>query len=315
MALSKIYLDSRHNTFLPEKGVAYLEQALQVIKHKEDELGQNNTEERAMIYNALGKAYTDKGSRLYDLRKALIYFDNCINAGNDENRYKYEAHAQKARIFGSKANKEFYNPVQAEEHYNIALQGNEQLLAEQQEYGDTTVFLEDKICGIRVGLSRLYSDKDSILCNYSKALAVISTIKEDIHGNVALQKGCIYSSEKAAQYDMKKALECFRAAIEKNNTNAMVKLAKCYLFGLGVEKNKEEAVFWLKEAAERGNEYANEYLQKVNSMNFGNYSYMLLRQIFSSMGQARQKCVQKLQETEFKTKSKQVQKEEYLHRN
>lgn len=53
--------------------------------------------------------------------------------------------------------------------------------------------------------------------------------------------------------------------------------------------------------------------EKIDSISFGNFSYVMLRQIFSDMSQARQKKVYQLNETEFKINSKQQKKEEKLH--
>lgn len=92
-------------------------------------------------------------------------------------------------------------------------------------------------------------------------MSTLAKIQDDEKGFIDLQKGNIYAIEDSPYYDMKKAVACYTSAAQKNNTNAMVKLAKCYLYGLGVDRDKEAAKLWLQEADRQGDEYAREYLK------------------------------------------------------
>mgnify|MGYP002582081273 FL=1 len=121
--------------------------------------------------------------------------------------------------------------------------------------------------------------------------------------------------ENSPYYDMKKAVACYTSAAQKNNTNAMVKLAKCYLYGLGVDRDKEAAKLWLQEADRQGDEYAREYLKNIDRTSYNPITYTLVKQLLNSLAQSKDKKVQQLREQEFKSQSKQAKKEQYLHRN
>ena len=95
----------------------------------------------------------------------------------------------------------------------------------------------------------------------------------------------------------------------------MVKLAKCYLYGLGVDQDKETAKLWLQKADQRGDEYAREYLKNIDRTSYNPITYTLVKQLLNSLAQSKDKKVQQLREQEFKSQSKQAKKEQYLHRN
>ena len=53
-----------------------------------------------------------------------------------------------------------------------------------------------------------------------------------------------------------KLYEGYKAQAEKGNSVAQYNLGYCYANGEGVEKDKEQAVFWYRKAAEQGNAVA-----------------------------------------------------------
>ena len=156
-----------------------------------------------------------------------------------------------------------------------------------------------------------------VLCKeYDQALQLISEYNfPDETGKIELLQAGVYEKEDSVYHDMNKAISLYLKAVEKGNTYAMVKLGKCYFWGVGVKKDKDIAVYWLREAEKRGSLPAAEFLQKMEKESFNNISYALLRQLLNSLSQAKDKQTAKMNEHEFRTKSRQVQKEEYLHRN
>ena len=151
---------------------------------------------------------------------------------------------------------------------------------------------------------------------YDQALQLISEYDvPDKSGKMELLRAEIYEKEESPYHDMDKAISLYLKAAEKGNTYAMVKLGKCYFWGLGVKKDKDIAIYWFKEAEKEGNLSATSFLQKMERESFNNFTYALLRQLLNSLAQTKEKQMAKMNEHEFKTKSKQAQKEEYLHRN
>ena len=73
--------------------------------------------------------------------------------------------------------------------------------------------------------------------------------KEYLHGEVA---------DKAAQY--------FRYAADAGNPYAQYMLGKLYLNGDGVPRDKDEALYWMQSAAEQGHRYAQQFLDRWDSL-------------------------------------------------
>lgn len=69
----------------------------------------------------------------------------------------------------------------------------------------------------------------------------------------------------------------------------MVKLAKCYLYGLGVDRDKEAAKLWLQEADRQGDEYAREYLKNIDRTSYNPITYTLVKQLLNSLAQSKDK--------------------------
>lgn len=247
--------------------------------------------------NSLARLYTNEGSTLYDYNKAL----SCLNESVAISK-NFDAYTMLGGIYSDK-NDKFYDPEKAELYYKWAINQN----PNRSNY-------------VKLRLSRLYADNESVLCDYEEALEVLNGAS-DTKGSVSLQqgniynKGNIYAIEDSPYYDMKKAVACYTSAAQKNNTNAMVKLAKCYLYGLGVDRDKEAAKLWLQEADRQGDEYAREYLKNIDRTSYNPITYTLVKQLLNSLAQSKDKKVQQLREQEFKSQSKQAKKEQYLHRN
>ena len=65
--------------------------------------------------------------------------------------------------------------------------------------------------------------------------------------------------------DIQKAISMFELAAEQGNFYAEYQLGKIYCFGLGVPQNLEVGMEWLKASASHGNEYAAQFLEKVEN--------------------------------------------------
>ncbi len=165
----------------------------------------------------------------------------------------------------------------------------------------------------RLRLAGLYADRQKGMCLYQDAVRLLEG-EEDDTGRYALQLGRIYADKENPDYDMEKAVQYYKESAQKGCTDGMVKLAQCYRYGMGIDKDKNLARGWLDKAVEMGSGYAEEVIRRINEEDFKNISYSLLRQIFSSMRQTRAKKEMRQRDMEFKTNSRQVRKEEYLHR-
>ena len=68
-------------------------------------------------------------------------------------------------------------------------------------------------------------------------------------------KGCTKNASKAASY--------YLAAAEKGNKYAQHNIAFCYWDGVGIEKDREAAVMWMRRSAAQGYEKAKKALKTM----------------------------------------------------
>ena len=184
----------------------------------------------------------------------------------------------------------------------------------QQEPGNGEDYNKILRQTVRLKMCSFYMDENTYFWNLDKAMRAVE-YESDEKGYFALKRGDIYANEKYSGYDMSMAISSYKEAAEAYNSTAMVKLAKCYMYGIGVERDRDIAMSWLDKAVEQGDKYAMEFKKNMDSTKFNGFTYAILRQIFSSMSQTQNKSAQRLQEREFKSNSKQAKKEEYLHHN
>ena len=70
--------------------------------------------------------------------------------------------------------------------------------------------------------------------------------------------GIIYLFEDYVEQDHALGVELLRKAAEKDYIDAQMALAQCYEDGIGVKKNRYDAIFWYRKAAAQGSEEAQE---------------------------------------------------------
>lgn len=298
--VAKLYL--REDAYNPKLAYDQLHRVLAEFQTKElcNDLSKSELRQRASIYEILGDLHKDKNCIYYDCEKSVEYYNKALVDNQD---------AVTARLSMAK----IYSDVQNQEngHYNLSFAMKQLQLLETLNNKD----IDRNYDRIQMAISHIYADKNYEGCDYGKALSALDKIQSDEKGFIDLQRGNIYAVENSPYYDMKKAVACYTSAAQKNNTNAMVKLAKCYLYGLGVDRDKEAAKLWLQEADRQGDEYAREYLKNIDRTSYNPITYTLVKQLLNSLAQSKDKKVQQLREQEFKSQSKQAKKEQYLHRN
>lgn len=65
--------------------------------------------------------------------------------------------------------------------------------------------------------------------------------------------------------DVSQNVREYRAAAQRNDSDAQFRLGCCYLDGLGVSPDKASAIYWLRRAASRGHRDAKNLLSKLGS--------------------------------------------------
>ena len=290
LQLGKIYADEQSSMFNREKADECFQNSYATLKKIDKDLSGRIALQKSILLS-------DAESLLYDMDKSMDYLAASAEAGNTTAQYRL------GKIF-----------VTPDSPYYSLKEGVKYLECAS----------EKKFAPAMVKLGFLFSKKESEyenIYNLKSAMEYLQKALEngykDDKGIVALRQGMIYADESYAEYNMESALSHLKKAANCGNTSAMVKIAKCYIYGIGVEKSHEMAEQWLQKAMQQGDEYASVYYKQwkgnLEKALFKGYSYALLRQIFSSMQQSRVKREMQLQGINFKTISKQVKKEEYLH--
>jgi len=75
--------------------------------------------------------------------------------------------------------------------------------------------------------------------------------------------GNMYAQGKGCAKNMSKAASYYLAAAEKGNKYAQHNIAFCYWDGVGIEKNREKAVMWMRRSAAQGYEKAKKALKTM----------------------------------------------------
>lgn len=283
--LAKLYL--RKDAYNPNLAYEQLHKVLSEFQSKEllNDLSKSELRQRSAIYEMLGDLHKDKNCMYYDCEKAVAYYNKALM----DNPEAVTGRLSLAKIYADVQNQE-------NGHYNLSFAMKQLQLLDTLNNKD----IDRNYDRIQMAISRIYADKNYEGCNYGLALSTLAKIQDDEKGFIDLQKGNIYAIEDSPYYDMKKAVACYTSAAQKNNTNAMVKLAKCYLYGLGVDRDKEAAKLWLQEADRQGDEYAREYLKNIDRTSYNPITYTLVKQLLNSLAQSKDKKVQQLREQEFK---------------
>lgn len=328
----KAYIDQVTGLFLkrPEVKVEY-QQYMNAVEQIHKSLGKTGKEIEIQCNNSIKDLYSRTGNIILkavcEIKDSVLDSDNIENSINKDNNLdknqKLSSLKDLQQVIGyiiKQLDKKAVQDIDIKEFEDILETANEKDLASGM-----------LISGL------LYSNRHS--SNYDPNNAVYclnhALMKEcdDINkGIILLRLGMIYVDETYDNYDLEKSVSYFLEAAKLGNFSAMFKLARCYIYGIGVEKDAEAGMEWMRKSAELGCNFAKKYLvdyakkehrensnmfkeNNYNDFNCKGFSSVLLKQIFSSLQQTRAKEEIKLQEFEFRSLSKQARKEEYLHRN
>ena len=107
-------------------------------------------------------------------------------------------------------------------------------------------------------LADLYSNKAFGKYDLNTALFLLQEMKNkgELEEIEFLEKiADIYLTQ---EEDSKKAITYFEQAASLGCTNSIWQLAEIYSYGIGVEKNKEKAIFWYEEGERYGTDFSDE---------------------------------------------------------
>lgn len=97
--------------------------------------------------------------------------------------------------------------------------------------------------------------------NYGEAVRYLSMASANGHAHASFLLGCIHDNIYDEHYDPKEAVKWYKKAAEQSgNKMALYEIGEAYLYGVGVKCDKQEAIKYLKLAAENGSKDATELI-------------------------------------------------------
>lgn len=153
--------------------------------------------------------------------------------------------------------------------------------------GETTSFEKCTCCGSPVSPEDLEAESERIIAAYQSnknesddgknLLGILHEMakrgnfkKQDVLGKILLSMAQTQHDEgKTTPSEFRSLLAavhmCFLSGANGGNVVCMLKIAECYHYGIGCEKDEKQYRFWLKKAAEEGNEEAKDLLRDLES--------------------------------------------------
>ena len=247
------------------------------------DMSENSTDDS--LFYRLGDMYlTGKGTEV-DQEKGEKYLEIAARLENDNAKMRL------AEIYLDKEDE-------------ILRQTAVKMLAEVSEKGNSLV---------QYKLGCIYADpQDDNIYNMDKAIEYLEMSAQQENPYAKYRLGVIYSDpELQGRHDINKAIKYFKAVADQGSQFAQCRLGCIYYFGKGVERNREQGMYWLHRAAEQGNEYAKKILDAELEIGTG-FSYCLVKSTLSAMETMNRQIGQQNQELS-RTQSKQALKEQRMH--
>lgn len=219
---------------------------------------------------ALGKTYADPESSHYDLDKAIKYFELSQEQGNTYATYEL------GKIY-----------LTGIPDINPDIEKALSYLKEAAEKGNDNA---------QYTLGKYYMDPESDHYDLKTAYGYLQSAYSQGNEFATYALGKIYLDNESDYYDPEKGIKLLES-IKDKNMYALAKLGNVYLWGKhpGIDQDVEKGLSYLKEAAEKGNEYAQASIDIYNDVqhnrgiNFAiGAGYRCFRILFSTLGSARQ---------------------------
>lgn len=254
-ALGKTYADPESSHYDPDKAIKYFELSQE----------QGNT----YATYELGKIYLDQDSSNYDAAKGI----SCLEAVKDDNVY---ALTRLGKIY-----------LTGIPDINPDIEKALSFLKSAAEKGYDNA---------QYTLGKYYMDPESDHYDLKTAYGYLQSAYSQDNEFATYALGKIYLDAESDYYDPKKGIKLL-GSIKDKNIYALAKLGNVYLWGKhpGIDQDTEKGLSYLKEAAEKGNEYAQASIDIYNDVqhnrgiNFAiGAGYRCFRILFSTLGSARQ---------------------------
>ena len=216
----------------------------------------------------LGKIYTDKESKYFNVEKGLKLLESAAEQGNS-----FAIH-QLGKIYcdGEIADKDMNRAIEyftkASELNNEFAQYRLGSIYMQDEYKNISKAIDEFTKSAEQGnqfaqyqLGKIYTEKGSDYFNTEKGLKLLESAAEQSNSFALHQLGKIYCDGEITKKDMNRAIEYFTKASELNNEFAQYHLGSIYMS----EEYKDipKAIDEFTKSAEQGNQFAQYQLGNI----------------------------------------------------
>lgn len=343
-ALGKIYMDREREVFNPKQAVKYFEQAIEkkndmamyqlgkiylegdIVKEDREagiSLLKKAADEYGNSYAAcmLGKVYADRGQKEFNPGRAISYLKQAIEKENDMAMYRLGkiyldgniVMQDKARGIEllSKAADEYKNA------YAACTLGKLYADQEQKEFSPGRAIsyfkqaIEKENDMAMYYLGKIYLEGNITAQDNEKGIELLKKAADTYHNQYAQYwLGKVYidmdNPELAFQY--------WSLSAEQGNDLAIWRVGRCYLYGIGVERDVDKGLQILKQAAEEGNEYARREIENYYNLKFKSLAYGIFRLAFFAVTKESKKEKQKADRLHYE-RSQQAKREAVLHKD
>lgn len=252
--LGKIYISEVYDCKDINKGTEYL---LKSADHG-----------NSFAQYTLGKIFIDKESNFFNIKKGFEYLELSEKQGNEyaQNTLGKLYLDKNSPYFNEKLGLDYLKKATDQNNvYAIYTLGkiymDENYKCYNEEQGMEYIERAAKLgfdCAQYV-LGKIYMDKESKCYDEDKALYWLSKSSDDNeYSKYSLARLLLRDDGK--HYDPDRAITLLYEAANNNNSYAQLELAKQFLYGKHVKKDKEKAEYWLNKSLEDNNPAAQEFV-------------------------------------------------------
>lgn len=266
------------------------------------------------------------------IQKGIYYMKQAA-----DNNFPYAAYAY-ARTFEKESFlRETISEQEVEKYYAAAMNGFTSLLMKREDdfllYRMGTMYYEGKgtepsqekalkcfqksaelnNANAQYALGKTYSDKESGYYDLKKAIENFKKAADQNNEFAKYTLAKIFLDQTSPVFDVSKGISYLEQASEQGNVNAKLKLGNIYLYGKyqGISKNEELGMKYLKEAEEKGSEFATESIKNYEDLRknrINSAAYQCLNSIFQTLSDNRQNRETFSNLRKFKTRSAEQRK-------
>lgn len=282
--LGKIYISEVYDCKDINKGTEYL---LKSADHG-----------NSFAQYTLGKIFIDKESNFFNIKKVFEYLELSEKQGNEyaQNTLGKLYLDKNSPYFNEKLGLDYLKKATDQNNvYAIYTLGkiymDENYKCYNEEQGMEYIERAAKLgfdCAQYV-LGKIYMDKESKCYDEDKALYWLSKSSDDNeYSKYSLARLLLRDDGK--HYDPDRAITLLYEAANNNNSYAQLELAKQFLYGKHLEKDREKAEYWLNKALEDNNPEAQEFVtyrkeieERMFKQKIMSFSFKLIQSCFSTV--------------------------------